>query len=91
MVVQAISDGYGVSDAPHWNTEKYPTQRIITVMINAYAHLIPYVKDGNDYFLKMIIPSRKENKKIKGEKMSKLEPQDNFDAEELEILEAHYD
>lgn len=23
--------------------------------------------------------------------MSKLEPQDNFDAEELEILEAHYD
>ena len=67
MVVQAISDGYGVSDVPHWNKDKYPNQRIITVMINGYAHLVPYVKDGEDYFLKTVIPSRKENKRIKGE------------------------
>jgi hypothetical protein len=68
MIVQAISDGYGVSDVPHWNVEKYPNQRIITVMINGYAHLVPYVRDGEDYFLKTIIPSRKESKKLKGEK-----------------------
>jgi hypothetical protein len=67
MVVQAISDGYGISDVPHWNKEKYPDQRIVTVMINGYAHLVPYVKNGEDYFLKTIIPSRKENKKVKGE------------------------
>lgn len=68
MVVQAIGDGYAVSDAPHWNAEKYPNQRIITVMINDYAHLVPYVMDGEDYFLKTIIPSRKANKKLKGDK-----------------------
>ena len=67
-VVQAISDGYGVSDVPHWNKEKYPHQRIITVMINDYAYLVPYVKDGDDYFLKTIIPSRKETKRIKENK-----------------------
>jgi len=68
MVVQAISDGYGVSDPPHWNVEKYPDQKIITVIINGYAHLVPYVIDGEDYFLKTIIPSRKANKKLKGGK-----------------------
>ncbi|MEA3465647.1 MAG: toxin [Thermodesulfobacteriota bacterium] len=68
MVAQAISDGYGVSDAPHWNKEKYPNQRIITVMINDYAHLVPYVMDGENYFLKTIIPSRKANKELKGAK-----------------------
>jgi len=68
VVVQAISDGYGVSDVPHWNIEKYPNQRIMTVMINGYAHLVPYLKEGDDYFLKTIIPSRKENKKMKGGK-----------------------
>lgn len=67
-VVQAISDGYGVSDIPHWNKDKYPNQRIITVIINNYAYLVPYVKDGDDYFLKTIIPSRKENKKVYGGK-----------------------
>ena len=64
---QAISDGYGISDVPHWNKEKYPNQRIITVLIGGYAHLVPYVMDGDDYFLKTIIPNRKENKKVKGE------------------------
>ena len=67
MVVQAISDGYGISDIPHWNIDKYPNQRIITVMLKGYAHLVPYVLDGENYFLKTIIPSRKENKKLKGE------------------------
>ncbi len=68
-VVQAISDGYGISNVPHWNKEKYPHQRIITVMINDYAYLVPYVKDGDDYFLKTIIPSRKETKRIKENKL----------------------
>ena len=38
------------------------------VMINNYAHLVPYFKDGEDYFLKTIIPSRKANKQVLGEK-----------------------
>jgi len=71
-VVQAISDGYAISDVPHWNNRKYPNrrypnQRIITVVINGYAYLVPYVRDGKDYFLKTIIPSRKANRKVQGD------------------------
>ena len=67
-VVQAISDGRGISDVPHWNTAKYPHQRIITVMINEYAYIVPYVMDGDDYFLKTIILSRKANRSIRKKK-----------------------
>ncbi|WP_153304846.1 hypothetical protein [Desulfocapsa sulfexigens] len=52
---------------PHWNKEKYPNQRILTVVIHKYAHLVPYVIDGENYFLKTIIPSRKEQKRLRGE------------------------
>lgn len=65
-VVQAISDGYAISDVPHWNQGKYPHQRILSVIIHEYAHLVPYVMDGKKYFLKTIIPSRKETKRWKG-------------------------
>ena len=64
-VVQAIADGYGVSDVPHWNQKEYPHQRVITVIINNYAYIVPYVMDGENYFLKTIIPSRKANKQVK--------------------------
>ncbi len=66
-IVQAIADGYGVNDVPHWNREKYPNQHILTVIIRNYAHLVPYVMDGQHYFLKTIIPSRKETRRIRGE------------------------
>ncbi len=39
----------------------------MVVMINNYAYLVPYIRDGEDYFLKTIIPSRKANKKIRGQ------------------------
>ena len=32
------------------------------VLINEYAYIVPYVMDGEDYFLKTIIPSRKANR-----------------------------
>ena len=65
-VVQTISVSYTVNDVPHWNKEKYPNQRILTVIIHNYAHLVPYVMDGENYFLKTIIPSRKEHKRLRG-------------------------
>lgn len=65
-IIQAISDGYGVSDVPHWNKERYPNQRVMTVMVNGYAYLVSYVRDGENYFLKIIIPSRKATMNIKG-------------------------
>jgi len=41
----------------------YPGQRIAIVRINDYAYLIPYVQEGEEIFLKTIIPSRKATNK----------------------------
>ena len=62
-VVQAVCDGCAVADVPHWNQGKYPGQRILIVRIADYVYLVPYVKAGDDYFLKTIIPSRKAKRK----------------------------
>jgi len=64
-IVQAIAEDQCINDVAHWNKEKYPDQRILTVLIRNYAHLAPYVTDGEHYFLKTIIPSRKENKRLR--------------------------
>jgi len=66
-ITQAIFDGHAVNDSPHKNKEKYPNQRILTVMINNYAYLVPYVIDGNDLFLKTIIPNRQATKEYREE------------------------
>jgi len=43
----------------HPNQERYPGQKIAIIAINDYACLVPYVEDGEEIFLKTIIPSRK--------------------------------
>lgn len=43
----------------HPNQKSYPGQKIAIVRINDYAYLVPYVQDGDEIFLKTIIPSRK--------------------------------
>lgn len=43
----------------HPNQDKYPGQKIATVMIDDYVYLVPYVQASEDIFLKTIIPSRK--------------------------------
>ena len=47
----------------HPNQDKYPGQKIATVKIGNYAYLVPYVQEGEDIFLKTIIPSRRATKK----------------------------
>jgi uncharacterized DUF497 family protein len=47
----------------HPNQEKYPGQRMAIVRINDYAYLIPYVQEGEEIYLKTIIPSRKATNK----------------------------
>jgi len=47
----------------HPNQDKYPGQRIAIVRINDYAYLVPYIQDGEEIFLKSIIPSRKATNK----------------------------
>ena len=47
----------------HPNEQKYPNQYIYVIELGGYVHYIPYVYDGDDIFLKNIIPSRKLHKK----------------------------
>lgn len=62
-VITSLENGLGVDDAPHPNVIKYPTQRMMTVIIRDYCYLVPYVEVGDNRFLKTIIPSRKATKK----------------------------
>jgi uncharacterized DUF497 family protein len=47
----------------HPNQNKYPGQKIATVMIDDYAYLVPYVQKSDEIFLKTIISSRKATNK----------------------------
>ncbi len=60
MSIHGVLDNY-----KHPNSEKYPNQYVYIVSMRGYVHYIPYVIDGDDIFLKNIIPSRKLNKKYK--------------------------
>ncbi len=50
----------------HPNQEKYSEQLIYIVRIHGYVHMVPFVKNGGEIWLKTIIPSRKLNKLYKG-------------------------
>jgi len=62
-VVILISRGEILDIVSHPNHKKYPDQSIFVVNIDDYCYLVPLVEDGNDMFLKTIIPSRKATKK----------------------------
>ena len=47
----------------HPNKEKYPHQKVLILKMNDYVYVVPFVKDRYIFFLKTIIPSRKETKR----------------------------
>jgi uncharacterized DUF497 family protein len=51
-----------LDDIAHPNRERYPHQRIFVTLISGYVYLVPYVENGEEIFLKTIIPSRKAAK-----------------------------
>ena len=52
----------------HPNQEKYKGQKIFVVQIDDYVHLVPFIENDHEIFLKTIIPSRKATKKyLKGD------------------------
>lgn len=48
----------------HPNQDRYPGQKIATVIIEDYAYLVPYVQKSDEIFLKTIVPSRKATNKF---------------------------
>ena len=59
MVIEAIAEKGILLDFTNPNTEKYPNQRILVVEIEGYAYCVPYVVEGNTWYLKTIYPSRR--------------------------------
>ena len=66
MVVRAINEDKVLEVSLHPNQEKYPSQQIVIIELNNYVYLVPFVQDGNEVFLKTIIPNRKMKKKYLG-------------------------
>ena len=50
----------------HPNQKRYQGQRIFVVAVEEYVHLVPFIEDKSEVFLKTIIPSRKATKKYLG-------------------------
>ncbi len=46
----------------HYNSEKYPNQKILFIEIRNYIYIVPFVEDDKEMFLKTVIPSRKYTK-----------------------------
>ncbi len=65
-IVERIKSGAKVIETDHPNKKKYPNQKILIVDLDGYAYMVPYVRDGHEYFLKTIIPSRKATRKYLG-------------------------
>jgi uncharacterized DUF497 family protein len=62
-IVQAIEQGNLLDVIKHYNSDKYPNQKILIVKIDDYVYLVPFVENDLEIFLKSIIPSRKMTKK----------------------------
>ncbi|MCB1614712.1 MAG: BrnT family toxin [Pseudomonadales bacterium] len=65
VIFYILGDGL-LDDLEHPNKAKYPEQSIFVVNIEGYAHLVPYVENGETIFLKTVIPSRKATKQYLG-------------------------
>lgn len=65
-VVTLINEDKILDIIAHPNREKYPNQNIYILRMQGYVHMVPYVKKGDEIWLKTIIPSRKLNKFYKG-------------------------
>ena len=61
-VLLAIEQGRLLDVVENPNQERYGGQKIFVVEIRQYAYLVPFIEQGDEIFLKTIIPSRKLTK-----------------------------
>ncbi len=67
-VVFCLQSGGLLDDVSHPNKKQYSHQRMFVVAIDEYVHLVPYVENDEEIFLKTVIPNRKATKKYLGGK-----------------------
>ena len=58
QVIEVISEKGILLNIEHPNKDKYPDQKMFVIEINNYTYCVPYVINGNKYFLKTIFPNR---------------------------------
>lgn len=58
-IVVAIESGGLLDILARPNQAKYPRQRVLVVVCDNYAYLVPFVEEEDYFFLKTVIPSRK--------------------------------
>ena len=66
-IVFYIENGGLLDEIAHPNAQDYAHQRVFLVAVDSYVHLVPFVENDDEYFLKTIIPSRKFTKIYLGE------------------------
>jgi uncharacterized DUF497 family protein len=62
-ILEDIKNGQVIAKTEHPDQLKYPGQKFFIINHNNYCYVVPYVEDGEYYFFKTIIPSRKATKK----------------------------
>ena len=62
QIVLATDDGKLLDVLQHQNKGKYLDQFVLIVDIRNYAYVVPFVEDGESYFVETIYPSRKATK-----------------------------
>mgnify|MGYP003483218859 CR=1 FL=1 len=64
-IIVAINSGNLLSVRKN-SSENHQSQDVLIVEIDEYVYYVPFVKNGNEYYLKKIIPSRKLTKEFLG-------------------------
>jgi uncharacterized DUF497 family protein len=59
QVVMHIESGDVLDVMAHPNRAKYPNRQVLVVNMNDYAYAVPFVEQGQERFLKTVVPSRK--------------------------------
>lgn len=67
MVLEKLINGDILGRKSHPNKDKYPNQKIFILELDGYICYVPFIENKAEVFLKTIIPSRKLNKKYKGD------------------------
>ena len=62
QAIMHIENGDVLDIIDHPNKVKYPNQQVLVVEMNEYAYVVPFIQQGQERFLKTIVPSRKLTK-----------------------------
>lgn len=61
-IIVLIENGQVLDILDHPNQDRYPGQKIYVINVDGYCYMVPFTANGEDIFLKTIIPSRKATK-----------------------------